>query len=106
MLKILADRKLSRKLRRSILKHGPDSLIVCLCGCCYNLARGNVPINETDFSHLKKFGKWIHNVADLNSTALKKRKFLLGGSQSSKKALDLALPVILELIINYFSEIN
>ncbi len=101
---MLADRKFSRKLCRSILKYSPDSLIVCLCCCCYNLAKGNVPINETDLIQLRKFGKWIRNVADLNSTASKKRKFLLEGSPSSKKALDLALPLILELIINYFSE--
>ncbi len=105
LLEILANRKLNRKIRDSILRHGPDSLIVCLCSCCHNLVRGNLPLGGLHLKRLKCHRKWIHNIADTNCSAAKKRKFLLGG-KSSNQALEIALPLILELVLSHFAQLE
>ncbi len=105
LLEILADSKLDHRIKKSILNYGPDTLITCLCCCCLNLIKGNLPLNQSQLKKLKRHRKWIRNVADTSSTVSKKRKFLTnkgGGGGASKRALDIALPLILNLVLEHF----
>ncbi len=103
LLEILADSKIDHRIKKSILNYGPDALITCLCCCCLNLIKGNLPLKQSQLKKLKRHQKWIHNVADTRSTVTKKRKFLTNkGGGASKRALDIALPLILNLVLEHF----
>ncbi len=101
LLEILANKDINKALKKAVVQHGPDSLIVCLCSCCHNILRGAVPMKKSHLLKLKKHRKFIHKVADVSTSAGRKRKYLKGAGV--RQALNEALPLILNLVLEYFS---
>ena len=65
-LKLLSKAKPA--LVKRILKNSDDDLIKCLCECCHNLLKGNIPLSKKEVSKLKKYKKSIRYFAKKSIT--------------------------------------
>lgn len=75
-IKILCKNK-KKNLRRAILENADPDLILCLCECCDNLLKGNVPINSEQKQKLSKHKNHIRNLANRKNTIKEKRNILI-----------------------------
>ena len=63
-------------LVKGILKNSNDDLMKCLCECCHNFLKGNIPFSKKEISTPKKL---ICDVAKKSISLQQKRKILQKG---------------------------
>lgn|SRR6185436_16527503 len=76
LLKLL--HKAPPKLKRSLLKQhsNKNDFVRCMSDCCYNILKGNIPLNRGQLSKLRRQKRVIRAIAD-KKTSLKKKKQII-----------------------------
>ncbi len=95
-LELLSKKSVNPKIKKAILGHCSNDLLCCITSVFWNLLRGVVPLNKSQFRQLKSYRKFVHSIGDPHVPAARKRKQLLrGGSKVTKELLPLVLGIIL-----------
>lgn len=76
--------------RKVILQHGDNRIIECLCRCCFNILKGNVPLSSYELKRLRRYKKLLHKLVDRKHSTAKKRSILV---QSGGLPLALLAPL-------------
>ena len=76
-LNLLAKAK--PKLASGIIKNSSEDFIKCLCECCLNLLKGNIPISQGQKKKLKKYKNPVRNLAKKSVSIKHKRKIVQRG---------------------------
>lgn len=88
----------SVKLRKDLIKKFPQSCINCICECCLNTLKGNVPLNSQQKKSLSRHKHTLRLLADKKVPVNKKRKVLIQKGGFLNILLPAALSVLTTLI--------
>jgi hypothetical protein len=70
----------SGKTRAKILKSSLDKdFLLCLCECCKNVIKGNVPLNPRQKKLLHQYRSKLRKLASKKTSLLKKKKIVQTG---------------------------
>ena len=64
------------RVRELSVKNCDDEFILCICELAFNLYKGNIHLNSTQFNLITGFAKRIVKLIDRETTIDKKRKIL------------------------------
>ena len=67
------------KKRNEILKKGGRNIKLCLSECALNVLKGNVPLNQKQFSKLKKHRKSLQNLSKKNISIKRSQQLVQRG---------------------------
>lgn len=90
--------KASPSVRRVIVCGSSADFIDALCEIALNVLRGNIPLTEKQYSHLKKNRSIIRLIADKKVKHLKKKKTIKQSGGFLLPLLGAAIPFITSLI--------
>jgi hypothetical protein len=85
--------------RRKFLKNAPHSLINCICEICFNILKGNVPLNTLQKKKLKKHTKLMRYLT------LSKNRKLIGHKRSLILQEGGFLPLILTPLLTIAADL-
>ena len=96
ILKVI--RKCNNSMLCSIIKSGNKELIHTICECVLNCLNGNVTLNDSDKTYLKRHKNKLRQLLRKNSSLKVKKKIIIqsGGS---------FLPIILSTILSAISSL-
>ena len=75
-LHILCDPDVHSEIKDTIIRFGPDSLIICLCAIALNTVSGAVPLESQELQHLKQHKAWVYQLASTAQHISEKRQHL------------------------------
>ena len=65
------------KQREGLLRGADKELVYCLCECALNVLQGNVKLQSTEKTHLKKYKQRLRDLSNKKIALRTKRKLLL-----------------------------
>ncbi len=95
-------KKAKPKLRKSLLENAENSLIQCICECCYNILNGNIELTPAEKKKLRTSCSTIRYLGSNKGSLKNKREILVqkGGFLPALIApiIGLAASIIPEII--------
>ena len=77
LLQYLASGK--PRIVRAIIKEADPEVIKAICECAHNVLKGNVPLNKSQFTKLKRHRTHLHLLANKKVSQKRKKKVLQSG---------------------------
>ena len=73
-IQILA--KCKPKVRKVLIEHGPNNLVLSICECCHNVLKETVSFTKRQKQHLSRYKKHLRDFADKKVSRVRKRRLL------------------------------
>ena len=104
LIKVLADKRLPKKLRAAIAKNAPQDLVASVSDCCRNVLNGRVKLTPLTKRQLAVHARAIRFLASPNVGQLKKRRLLASPQRGGFLAtlLAAAIPAVVSLLAERF----
>ena len=77
LLQYLASGK--PRIVRAIIKEADPEVMKAICECAHNVLKGNVPMNKSQFTKLKRYRSHLHTLANKKVSQKRKKKTLQTG---------------------------
>ena len=83
------------KMKKTLLRKSPNSLIKALCECCNNLIKGNIPLSKQRLNRLRPYKRTLRKLVNSKVPLFKKRRILV---QKGDGFLSLLIPAALSVL--------